>query len=387
MTRLTRLLTNGALLVGAGVLLCLCSTQWSRTDGRANLYVWQADAWLHGRTDLPYKFIDVALWHGRAYVPFPPFPSLLVLPLVALLGVVKTNTLPVTLLLALVSGEALWRIGERLDVARERRLWLVVAMLLGTGYANTLLFGGSVWFFAHAVSFCCLLLAVAESLGRQRGWLLGLLIGASFLSRQMTGFALLLPLAFLWPRRGALVGLLGAFGACVAVYLWYNALRFDSPLSTGYNLLELQGPLKAKAAQYGLFHPAFIPFNLAYLLLQGPHLVFGGPENLRVLGADAYGTALPLASPFLLAACGARASGIVTTRPLRALGIATLLMVIPTLLYYNNGYQQVNCQRFTLDFLPLLVIPLALGQSRLAELPWRALVLWSVLLNALMLWR
>lgn len=185
MTRFTRLLTNGLLLAGAAALLWLAFHQLPSTSGRANLYVWQADAWLRGRTDLSFKFIDVALWKGHAYVPFPPFPSLLVLPLVALLGVPKSSTLPVTFVLTLVSAGALWRLGERLGLGREPRWWLIAAMLLGTGYANTLLFGDTVWFFAHVVSFCSLLLAVTESLGRQRGWLLGLLIGASFLSRQI----------------------------------------------------------------------------------------------------------------------------------------------------------------------------------------------------------
>lgn len=387
MSRQARLLTSGALLVGVGLLLWLWFGQYGRSDGRSSLYVWQADAWLRGRTDLPYKLIDVALWKGRAYVPFPPFPSLLVLPFVALLGVAQTHTLVLGLSLTGVSALVLWQLGGRLGLEQARRLWLCAALLCGTGYSNVLLFSGTVWFFAHAVSFCCLLLALAESLGRQRGWLLGLLIGASFLSRQMTGFALLFPLVVLWPRRGALVGLLGGFGLCVGVYLWYNALRFGSPIATGYDLLELQGPLKAKAEQYGLFHPAFVPFNLAHLLIQGPHLVFGGPRQLEVLGADTYGTALPLASPFLLAAFLAKATAQVPRAYVCALTAATLLIVVPTLFYYNNGYQQVNCQRFTLDFLPLLVVPLALGLSRLPEPLWRALVLWSVLLNVLMLWR
>ena len=126
-----------------------------------------------------------------------------------------------------------------------------------------------------------------------------------------------------------------------------------------------------------------MPFNLAYLLFQGPHLIFGGPDNLKYLGVDAAGTALPLASPFLLAVFGAKASEKVPGRLLRMIGIVVALILIPTLFYYNNGYQQINCQRFTLDFLPLLVVPLVLGLKRLGELPWRALVLWSVLLNAI----
>lgn len=385
MARLARLLSQLVLLFGVGVILWLAIRLLTKTSGAANLYVWQAQAWREGHTDIPYKMIDVALWRGKYFVPFPPFPSVLVFPLVALLGVAPVNTLSITLGLTLVSLGALWRIGERLRLAPEQRLWLATAFLFGTGYTNALTMGYSVWFFAHAVSFTCLLLAVAESLNRKRGWVLGLLVAASFLSRQMTGFALLLFLVPVWPQRRAVVGLLGTFGVGVGFYLWYNALRFGSPLSTGYAFLELQGALKEKAAHYGLFHPAFLPFNLSYLLLEGPTLVFGGPGNLRVQGASVYGTALTLASPFLFLGVRAQATAHVSRRELMTTGVTTLVILVPTLFYYNNGYQQINCQRFTLDFIPLLVVPVALGLRCTAEPLWRSLILWSVLLNAVML--
>jgi hypothetical protein len=60
-----------------------------------------------------------------------------------------------------------------------------------------------------------------------------------------------------------------------------------------------------------------------------------------------------------------------------------------TLFYYNNGWVQHNAQRFTLDFWPVLLIPLALGlkeqfsagQGRL----WQGLIIYAVLLNTIAL--
>jgi len=385
MARFARLLSHLLLLVGVGVVLWLVLRLLGRTSGENNHYVWQADAWRRGHVDIPYRMIDVAHWQGKYFVPFPPFPSVLVFPLVAAFGIAPVNTLLVSLGLTGLSAGALWRVGERLSLARERRAWLTAAFLFGTGYANALTFGYSVWFFAHTVSFTCLLLALAETLNRKRGWVLGLLITASFLSRQMTGFALL-PLALVvWPHRRARLELLCLFGAGVGAYLWYNALRFGSPLSTGYELLELNGALKVKAERYGLFHPAFLPFNLSYLLVQGPSLVFGGPGNISLQGSSVYGTALTLASPFLFLGVGAPPTAPFPKACFRAVGLASLLILVPTLFYYNNGYQQINCQRFTLDFIPLLVVPVALGLGRAPEWLWRGLILWSVLLNAAML--
>ena len=63
--------------------------------------------------------------------------------------------------------------------------------------------------------------------------------------------------------------------------------------------------------------------------------------------------------------------------------IAILCILLPTLCYYNNGYSQANVQRFTLDFLPFLLLPVARGLTRLPETLWRGFVLWSLWLNVL----
>src|SRR5271154_1748984 len=57
-----------------------------------NHFALLADAWLHGRLDLggpppPYTGNnDFAVFQGRTYVSFPPFPAVLIAPLVALSG-------------------------------------------------------------------------------------------------------------------------------------------------------------------------------------------------------------------------------------------------------------------------------------------------------------
>ena len=88
------------------------------SPGEANLYALQADAFLHGRLDLPQHFHDTAVFEGRFYVPFPPFPALLVTPIVALVGLHRTNMVLVSLLLAIGSVFVLASILRRLAVPR-----------------------------------------------------------------------------------------------------------------------------------------------------------------------------------------------------------------------------------------------------------------------------
>ena len=58
--------------------------------GRGDFF-WLADAFLHGRTWVtpPYAIEtvnDVIVIDGRNYVPFAPFPAIVLMPLVALIG-------------------------------------------------------------------------------------------------------------------------------------------------------------------------------------------------------------------------------------------------------------------------------------------------------------
>jgi hypothetical protein len=57
------------------------------------------------------------------------------------------------------------------------------------------------------------------------------------------------------------------------------------------------------------------------------------------------------------------------------------LAIIHMLLFHNNGYAQINCQRFSLDFLPILVILVALGTQRAGDRLWKVLSACSILLN------
>jgi hypothetical protein len=386
----TRILGWAMLIVALALLAVRLAGPVRQANGEANLHVLQAQAFLQGRLDLPRHYHDTSVFEGRYYVPFPAAPAILMLPLVALLGVKATNTVLWSIAVTLLSAWLLWRILRRLGLDATWTAWLLMGFFLGTVYWSCVTMSSGVWFTAHIASVAAFFLATNEALGKKRGLLVGLYLGIAFLSRQLT-LALapfLLALLLLegptvgnrlrWRRA---LGLAAGCAACGALYLAFNWARFGDPLDTGYKYLQLGGFLQARFFDYGLFSTRYVLFNTLYLFVQGFHVNYGGNRSLLVQGMDGFGTSLVAASPFLLAALAAR-----WTKPLLwAAWISVALCLVPQLFYYNNGWWQINGQRFAMDYLPLLMILAGLGVKRVQEKVWKGAIVYAVLLNVLAL--
>ena len=390
-------MTRRQIVWGVLLGLLILISAWGRMaahPGTDNLYVHQADAFLHGQLSIDEYGWDASVGDGKIFVAFPPAPALLLMPVVAVLGPETTDTVAISLLLFVLTLMVVWRILARLDLPPTLRFWPILAFGLGTPLWHALHWGDGVWFFAHTVAVFFLILAIHEALGQGRGWLTGLFLAGAVLSRQFTLVAALFLVVSLWEKGGtgdrprprwrnlagfALPLLLAGVG-----YLWFNAARFGSPFDTGYNYLKVSDFLLLRFKDYGLFSPAYVLFNLTYLLFQGFHLSFDAPNQLSGLTPDPFGAGILAASPFVLAAFFARRDRLVWS------AWATVgITVVATLFYYNNGWVQHNAQRFTLDFWPVLLVPLALGlkqqfaagQGRL----WQGLIGYAVLLNVIAL--
>lgn len=390
---MTRNQTIWAVLLG----LLIVATVWQPIadhPGTDNLYVAQADAFLQGRLDIAEYGWDASVVDDKFYVAFPPAPALLIAPVVALLGPVATDTTGIALLLFILTLAVVWQILSQLGVPADQRFWSLLAFGMGTPLWHAVQASSGVWFFAHIVAAFFLVLSIHEALGRGRGWLTGLFLAGAMLSRQFSLFAGIFLIVALWQNEAQakrervrwlnLAGFLLPLALAGSGYLWLNYIRFGDPLETGYSAMRLAGILADRVAAHGQFSPAYFIFNLAYLLLQGFHINFSAPDLLGGLEMDPYGTSLLAASPFVVAAFFA-----VRDRRVWAAWVSVFLMAFATLFYYNNGWMQVNGQRFTLDFWPLLLIPLALGlhrqfaagQSRL----WQGVILYAVFLNVIAL--
>jgi hypothetical protein len=387
---------------GAAALLilgaCFVKSLWgpvANNSGAANLYAQQAHAFLRGHLAVDVPLFDSAPYQGRIYVPFPPLPAVLLMPVVSIFGLERTNGALLAAFLTLLNIAIAHRLLRRLGVVLVDRVWLLSAFFFGTGYWYLVVTSGSVWFWAQVVAVTCLLLAVAEAWDRGRGHWVGVGLAGAFLSRQMTilaGVALAWRLwthpAFGLPaaRRRNLAAFVAVTSAGVAIYLVFNYMRFGNPFDTGYGHIPLNEVFHERSIRHGLFSAAYIPFNLIYLLFQGFHVDFNSPVRLGgSMTPDPLGTSLLGASPFILLALFAAPAG----GAVRAIWASVAAIAIIQLFYINNGASQINTQRFTMDFMPLLLVLIGMGMRREGERHriglWRGTMFYAVLLNVLVL--
>jgi hypothetical protein len=236
---------------------------------------------------------------------------------------------------------------------------------------------GNVYYLAHAEAFLALAVFLIEWTGPRRPWLLGVCLACAFLARPTTIFAAVpFGLWLLWERheqvRAAFVAAV-AFGlpilAGIAVYGWFNWVRFGSALESGYAVSFLSDPSLVARRDIGVFSIRHVPENLRLALLALPSRI----GHLPYLAPSKYGMSMLLVSPALIAAVWAG----FRDRTAQLLWIAAALVAIPDFLYYGGGYVQYGF-RYSLDFTPFLVALMAMGSRRWIGWPERLLIVLGI---------
>lgn len=252
-------------------------------------YNYLADAFLHGQLNLrllPADTLDLILYQGKYYLYWPPFPALLVLPLVAVFGPNVSDVLVNVLLsganaalIAAILAEADRRGLARLS-ALQRGL-LVIFLIFGTMIAPLVPFG-KVWFTGQLTGLACAAFTYWAVL-HFRGWKAFLLAGIGMACVFGTRNSMIL--VGLWPawyllhehwdqRWWKLVKLtiLSIIPIFIAVGLigWYNDARFGNPLEIGYRFHQMSPFFKPLYDQYGAFNLHYLPTNLYYQFIFYP---------------------------------------------------------------------------------------------------------------------
>lgn len=358
-----------------------------------NSYGALADALLKGRLFVEKcPEIDCAIFNGRTYIIFPPFPALIAMPFVAAFGFAgfKGFILMATALCAIALF--VWqRIFVRLGVQRGDQAWLLLAFAFASPLFQVMLRADGVWFFAQSVGFLMMTLSLWAVICRQSLILAGFFVALAFLCRQMAIFYpfFLVFLAmdqekpFAETIRGLVRPVLLAgipVIAALALIFAYNAARFGSPLDTGYAYIQNPGLdtfISRRIADHGLFSRDYALFNVLYLFVQGVHFEFTGPHLTQLTGLDKAGVSLLVASPWLVLAAYSRLDRVF-------LGGALTIAIIGgiTLFYHSNGADQINTQRYALDWLPILVVLMLRGERPAAFSALPVLVTWGILANA-----
>lgn len=356
-------------------------------------YYFLAHSLVHGRFDvdqMPPGVLDVARWRGHNYLPFGPLPALLVVPFLPLLNL----GFDLSLVILVMSALNLWllrNVLRELDVTAELLKWALLLFFVGTSYYSTLIMPFSTWL-AHVAVVTGLLLAIRETLGKQRPILIGLFVGLAGMSRVTAFFTLPFFAWLLWHRQPAppdrdslkarlvrLAGLGAGITGPLILLLLYNYARFQNPFRTGYADVVLTNPILEQARAHGLFSLVHIPKNLFMLLLQGPvpYPSLEAPVlEMPYVQPSRWGMGLVFTSPALLLAFWAP----VRERLVQACWLAILCVLLPLITYYGVGWTQFG-YRYALDFMPFLLLIAALGFKTVSIGKVRILTTIGVLVN------
>ncbi len=232
-------------------------------------YTLQAMAWRNGSFALGqnYEYLELAIYNGDWYVSFPPFPSVVMLPLTFLFGVDTPNNfvIMVVVLLAIVFAYLCFKKIGSTDI--EAMFWAVF-FVLGSNmlWMSTM---GSVWFMAQALNLLLCFAAVFCMLVQKKA--LCLLLLALAVGCRPFSVCLLLVMFVLfcmhekqkYPNKSVLwcvvrqLKYLIAPAVIAGVYLWYNYARFGDPLEFGHNYLP-----EFMAVDSAQFSAKYIPENL-----------------------------------------------------------------------------------------------------------------------------
>lgn len=377
-------------------LYCATSAERLLRPSANNHYVHLANAWLHGRLDLGpkppgtndwacfdtlnqgpcppgrYSFPGPDVERYRWYVSFPPLPAVLLLPFVAIFGLGTLDALvwalfagfgPMLLFLVLRF------LGESGRSGRSRAEDLLVTALFAVGSVYFFVaVQGTVWFAAQVVAsaFICIYLLCA--FGARRPTAAGLALGLAFLCRPAT--LLLAPFFLLQAlsasqtdtgseaeqriRLGKVLAMFALpLAALIAAAVWHNLARFGDPFEFGHRFLQIRW--RSRIETWGLFSPHYLSRNLTVFFLSLPWLL----ESSPFLRISRHGLALWFTSPNLLWSLWPKK----LDATILSLWAAVLPTAICTLLYQNTGWIQFG-YRFSLDYLPLLFVLVALSGRR-----------------------
>ncbi len=366
-----------------------CSRELFTVHTPYNHYALLAEAWLHGRLDLggpPPAYAggnDFAVLGDRYYVSFPPFPAVLIAPLVQLAGSAeRVRDGQFFLAFAGVGPAVLFLALEKLSASRRSRrtqaenVALSLLFALGSVYWFSAV-QGTVWFAAHVVGVALACIYLYCALDAAHPLAAGFALGLGFATRTPLGFAL--PLFLCEALRAgrsdprALARRLALFAApaalVLAALLWHNHARFGDATEFGHRYLHIAW--RARIEKWGLFSYHYLPRNLAVVLTSLPYAhVQGAPFQINL-----HGLALWVTTPIYAWALWPR-----RTPPLFwALAVTASAVALPSLFYQNTGWIQFG-YRFSNDFAPFLFAMIAVSGRRFG-VPFYALGAAAIAVN------
>ncbi|MFL5643156.1 MAG: hypothetical protein ACJ77V_08235 [Chloroflexota bacterium] len=328
-----------------------------------------------GRLDLggPVDATDTLTIDGVTYWVVGPMVVLPFLPLVPLQGLWEAARWIVPLSFGIVAAWLMLPLARRYGPGGRSTWWLAVLGAFGTLLFNQAVRGND-YYLTHAEAMAFTVCALVEWRGRRRPWVIGLALGLAGIARPPVLLALVpFGIALAWSGPGIrrrLLAFATPVGLLIVLAAAYNALRFGSPLETGYGGSVLTNASLESDRAVGVLSIRHVPHNLQLLLVNG--FAFG--KHFPFLVPDPDGHSILLTSPALLAAVGAG----IRSRTAAVLWISAGLITLALLLYYGGGGRVTYGYRYFLDATPFLLALTAVAARRQFGALERLLIVMSV---------
>ena len=358
---------RAVLLVGPVLALIAFGLYWwiGPDQRQTDPYLPLADAWLHGRANLDgmhYTWIELALYRGQWFVPFPPTATVAVLPFVAIFGQAFDTNLT-SAVVGAIGVWLMWGLMRQVGLNLRTALFLTVTWAVGSEAFWVSAVGGT-HLFAETIAATLLIAVLRLSLAGRAPVLAGLLLAAAVGARLPVVFALPLvvglytglPTRLGRPSEQQVIATvdvgLGMLGPAVGIAA-YNLVRFGSPLEFGYGLITSrsgESVLDEPWYSHGLLSPLYLPRGLFAMLGRQWDFV----DEFPWLHPTWAGQAVTFTMPLVLWVIWARLRDPLVAY---ALGSAALILLVD-LVHGETGYAQFG-YRFVVDALPIIWLVLA----------------------------
>ncbi len=384
------------LFVGLAVYTVYWHTaQWFRYEATRGTAEWHllANAFLQGKLYLetPATYHDMTFYKGHWYIPNPPLPALILMPLVALFGVDRINMVQFAIFCGSANAALAYIMLSKASslkmIPTSTAGNLLLTVLLAFGTTHWWLSVESIyWYLSQLLTLLFAGLATILALKKASPWLIGVSLGIAILARPnvftlwpfLAGITLYLeqksgPIQwkqmFFWAVKTAV-----PMAACVFGLLYYNFIRFDNFFDFGYVTINSSSWIMEAVRTYGMFNIHFVPINFKMMFLTMPFVGFADGKFYYSPGFE--GTSILAMTPAVIYlfrrfqvnwwTAGAWASVLLT---------AGLL-----LFYHNTGSWQLGF-RYLMDFILPVLLLIALGVGQRTSRVFSVLVLLSVLIN------
>lgn len=352
-----------------------------------------AGEFLQGRLYLlnpPYTH-DLTPYDGHWYVPMPPLPAILMIPLAYWIGFENINSSYFSIAFSAINGMLVYFILQEIKNRKWIRtstigIFLLVALFLfGTPHLWVGISGRG-WFVSQIVTVTFLALAIYSALKSWSPWVVGLFIAIAITARpnSLMTWPLMAAISMqilrenqgniswkqfiVWSMKTA-----APIGLAIIGLLFYNYLRFDNISDFGYTTINGAADIVFKAQRWGIFSIQFVARNLSLIFFEMPWINLNSRWIIEPSGA---GMSMFLTTPALFY--------LFHRYPKQwwVIGawVAIIFNMILLSLYHNTGAHQFG-YRYILDFLIPLIIMLAVGMRKQVAWHFVVIVMLSVLIN------